>query len=149
MAIKSLRWKQKSFHSLMLKNHDYKSDSNPPVSHDEGNNQLNSVRTRAMSCRKSAKAYNCRNVIFMKISLFFLVFVLSNFHVSFCSKHEPVFHHNHRHSNHHRHHNHHVHHKHGEGGIRTCSHIPPKPEEVRKKGYQFDIIVYIRIIHKV
>ena len=134
MAIKSLRWKQQSFHSLMLKNHDCKSDSDPPVTQDDGNSQLDNVRTRAMSCRKSVKGYrSSTSVIFMKMSLFLLVFVLSNFHASFGSKHEPVFNHNHRHSNHHRHHNHHVHHKHGESGIRTCSHIPPKPEEVRYK----------------
>ena len=128
MAIKSSRWKQQSFHSLMLMNHDHKSDSDPPVSHDEGNSPSSSVRTRAMSSRKSVYS---RNVVLMKMSLFFLVSVLSNFHVSFGSKHEPVFNHDHRHSNHHRHHNHHLHHKHGEGGIRTCSHQPPKPEEVR------------------
>ena len=128
MAIKSSRWKQPSFHPLILKNHNQTRFLDHPSSYGSSGPPPNSVRTRTMS-RKSVGCYS-GSVVFLKMSLFVLVFVLSNFHASFGRKHDPSNHH-YRHSNHHQHHhNHDVHHNHNEAGIRTCSHRPPKPEEV-------------------
>ena len=132
MAIKSSRWKQPSFHPLTLNNQTIFRDNH--LSHGSSSGPpTKSVRTRTMS-RKSVGGLNSSdNVVLLKVSLFVLVFVSSNFHASFGRKHDPSNHH-YRHSNHHQihHSHHHVQHNHKEGGIRTCSHRPPKPEEVRE-----------------
>ena len=121
MSIKSIRWKQQSFHPLMFKDHDQTNCLYQPLSHCGA---ATIIRTRTMS-RKSVGGYSS-SLILLKMSLFVLVFVLSNFHASFGRKHNP--------SDHNYHHPHrHLHNRHSRGGFRTCSHRPPKPEEVRQK----------------
>ena len=124
MTIKSVkRGKQQSFHPLMLKNLNQPNCLYQPLSHCGSST---TIRTRTMS-RKSVGGYS-RSAILLKMSLFVLVFVLSNFHASFGRKHNPSDHH-------------HLHHR-GGGGFRTCSHRPPKPEEVRHKCiHMVDFIV--------
>ena len=130
MEVKSYRRKQQCFQHQIDDNYNPTCCGFDPLSSDYN---TSSVRTRTMS-RKSASG--CHNksagVIMSKIFLFLLVFVDSNFYVGFGSKHEYSSH-NLRHSNHHHSHHphHHSHHRHSETGLRTCSHRPPKPEEVR------------------
>ena len=130
MTIKSPHWKQPSFQTVVVKNHNRNSYLNPTFSHSSGP----SVRTRMMG-RKRGWVHSNSSVIFLKLSLFTFIFMFLNFpHASFSIKHDHS-NHNLRHSSHqHRHqdhHHHHLNHRHSEGGIRTCSHRPPKPEEVR------------------
>ena len=120
MAIKSVRWKQQGFRHLMLKDHSQTKCLLQPLSHCGAA----TTRTRTMS-RKCVGGYSS-SVILLKMCLFVLVFVLSNFHASFGRKHNPSDHNYH----HHHHPDHHLHHSSG-GGFRSCSHRPPKPEEVR------------------
>ena len=115
MAIKSTRRKQQSLHPFKVKNHNPLSYLHQPLSHCG----TAIVRTRTMT-RKGVGGYSGSRVFLLKMCLFILVFVLSNFHASLGREYHHPSHHNHNH-----------HHHHNKGGFRTCSHRPPKPEEVR------------------
>lgn len=128
MTIKSIRRKQQSFYPPMVK--EYPQNNclyQPPLSHCG----TSSRRTRTVT-RKSVGGYSSC-VIVLKMSLFMLVFVLSNFHASLGRQHSPSGH---------PHHNLHHSHRHNRGGgeFRTCSHEPPKPEEVSYKTIQTHIV---------
>ena len=97
------------------------------------------TRTRSVGRQKCVRgncgSSNSSSVVLLRMSLFVLVFVLSNFPLATFGRIHPS-----NHDHHHNHHHHHHYHQSG-GGVRTCSHRPPKPEEVRHI-YRHGFIVY-------